>query len=280
MEVYGIVAALFVMGFGIGIVAVMAGVGGAVLFVPIAAAFFPFHVDYIRGASLLMALAAALSSSPALLRKGCASLELVMPMALISSIFAIIGARVGLAFDQQMVRILLGFAILFICAVMIFVKRSEECKDGSADYFSKLFGMQGTFIDESCGREIKWYAKNTIIGFILFGMVGFMAGMFGMGAGWANVPVFNLVLGTPLKVAVASSMLVIAISDTAAAWVYLHKGAVLPIVAVPSILGVILGSKVGVKLFAKSRPATIRILVIVLLIAAAVSSLLKGLGVW
>ena len=42
--------ALFVATFAMGIVAVLAGVGGGVLFVPIVSAFFPFHLDFVRAA--------------------------------------------------------------------------------------------------------------------------------------------------------------------------------------------------------------------------------------
>ena len=42
--------ALFVTCFLIGIVAVPAGIGGGTLFVPIIGGFFPFHLDFVRGA--------------------------------------------------------------------------------------------------------------------------------------------------------------------------------------------------------------------------------------
>ena len=48
--------ALFVTCFLIGIVAVPAGIGGGTLFVPIIGGFFPFHLDFVRGAGLLVAL--------------------------------------------------------------------------------------------------------------------------------------------------------------------------------------------------------------------------------
>lgn len=47
--------ALFVTCFFIGIVAVPAGIGGGTLFVPIIGGFFPFHLDFVRGAGLLVA---------------------------------------------------------------------------------------------------------------------------------------------------------------------------------------------------------------------------------
>jgi len=45
--------ALFAVTFAIGVVAVLGGVGGGVLFVPIVGSFFPFHLDFVRGAGLL-----------------------------------------------------------------------------------------------------------------------------------------------------------------------------------------------------------------------------------
>jgi uncharacterized membrane protein YfcA len=56
--------ALFVTCFLIGIVAVPAGIGGGTLFVPIIGGFFPFHLDFVRGAGLLVALASALAAGP------------------------------------------------------------------------------------------------------------------------------------------------------------------------------------------------------------------------
>jgi len=48
--------------------------------------------------------------------------------------------------------------------------------------------------------------------------VGFVSGVFGVGGGWALVPVFNLVMGLLLKVAVACSEVAIALGDAAATY--------------------------------------------------------------
>ena len=47
--------ALLFFCFILGIIAVVAGVGGGVLFVPLVSGFFPFHLDFVRGAGLLTA---------------------------------------------------------------------------------------------------------------------------------------------------------------------------------------------------------------------------------
>ncbi len=38
---------------------------------------------------------------------------------------------------------------------------------------------------------------KTAASFISFSFIGFIAGMFGLGAGWAGVPVLNLLVGAP-----------------------------------------------------------------------------------
>src|SRR5437016_13956805 len=68
MPWWGWALALFFVCFILGIVAVPAGVGGGVLFVPIVGGFFPFHLDFVRGAGLMVALGSALAASPSLLR--------------------------------------------------------------------------------------------------------------------------------------------------------------------------------------------------------------------
>src|SRR6476660_1329794 len=90
-------ALLFAASFAIGIVGVLAGVGGGVLFVPIVSGFFPFHLDFVRAAGLLLALTAALSAAPSLLRSGLASVRLAMPLTLVSSVTSIAGALIGLS---------------------------------------------------------------------------------------------------------------------------------------------------------------------------------------
>jgi uncharacterized membrane protein YfcA len=107
-----------------------------------------------------------------------------------------------------------------------------------------------------------------------------LAGMFGIGAGWANVPALNLLMGAPLKVSAGTSGLVLSLVDSSAAWVYVNKGAVLPMIAVPSVVGMMLGAKIGARLLHVLKGAVIRRMVIVVLLFAGLRALGKGTGVW
>jgi len=280
MPWWGWPMALFVVCFLLGIVAVPAGVGGGVLFVPIVAGFFPFHLDFVRGAGLLVALASSLAAGPALLRGGLANLRLALPLALIGSVSSTVGAMMGLALPAATVQTALGLTILGIVAVMATAKKSEFPTVTASDRWAQLLGMRGAFVDGASGREVNWQVHRTPLGFGMFLVIGFLAGMFGMGAGWANVPALNLVMGAPLKIAAGSSSFILSLVDSSAAWIYFNKGAVLPIIAVPSVVGMMLGARIGARLLTVLKASIVRRLVIGLLLFAGLRALLKGLGLW
>lgn len=271
---------LFIVTFFLGIAAVLGGVGGGVLFVPIIGGFFPFHIDFVRGAGLLVALAGALAAGPGLLKKGMADLRLALPVALIASSCAIVGAMIGLALPANVVNTALGGTILGIVAIMLIAKKSEYPDVKKPDNLSTALKISGVYYEPSLGENINWKIHRTPQGLATFIIIGVMAGMFGLGAGWANVPVLNLMMGAPLKVSVATSKFLLSITDTSAAWIYVNNGAVLPMMVVPSIIGIMLGSIVGVQILAKTKPAAIRYMVIGLLLFAGIRALLKGLGIW
>lgn len=271
---------LFACCFVLGTVAVPAGIGGGTLFVPIVGSFFPFHLDFVRGAGLLVALASALAAGPTLLRSGLGSLRLTLPLAVLASASAIGGAMLGLALPPAPVQVLLGALVLGIVAVMLVSRGTEYPRVAMPDSLARSLALHGVFVDGGSGRTVQWQVHRTPGGLVAFTAIGVMAGMFGIGAGWANVPVLNLVMGTPLKLAAGTSGVVLSLVDSSAAWVYLHRGAVLPMIAVPSVLGVMLGARVGVRLLDRMDARTVRRLVLAVLLFAGVRALLKGTGVW
>jgi len=280
MPWWGWPLALFLACFVMGIVAVPAGIGGGTLFVPIVGGFFPFHLDFVRGAGLLVALASALAAAPMLLRGGLASLRLALPLALLASASSIAGALLGLALPVSVVQTALGLIVLSIVLLMAVAKKSEFPIVAAPDRLSSALALHGVFVDGATRQRIDWQVHRTASGLVVFLGIGVLAGMFGIGAGWANVPALNLLMGAPLKVSAGTSGLVLSLVDSSAAWVYVNKGAVLPMIAVPSVVGMMLGAKIGARLLNVLKGTVIRRMVIAVLLFAGLRALLKGTGVW
>jgi uncharacterized membrane protein YfcA len=272
--------ALFATCFVMGIVAVPAGIGGGTLFVPIVGGFFPFHLDFVRGAGTLVALASALAAGPLLLRSGLANLRLALPLALMAALGSIVGATLGLVLPAAAVETALGLVVLGIVALMLATRRAEFPRVETPDRLSLAWALNGVFLDGASGRSIEWSVHRTPLAMGLFSVIGLMGGLFGIGAGWANVPVINLLMGAPLKVAAGTSSLVLSLASSSAAWVYLNRGAVLPMVVVPSVAGMMLGARIGARLLHVLHGSAIRRLVIGVLLFAGGRSLLKGTGLW
>src|SRR5262245_57531715 len=258
--------ALFVACFALGVVAVIAGVGGGVLFVPIVGGFFPFHLDFVRGAGVLLALAGALAAAPRLLRDGLASLRLAIPVSLAGSIASIAGARASFLVPTSALETALGALILIIAALMLRGPRVDAGAASNGDRLAAALGLHGAFVDPASGSRHDWRARHVVAGIAAFALIGFIGRLVRLGARWANVPAFNLLMGVPLKLAAGSSGLVITSVNAPAAWIYFNEGAMLPIIAAPSLIGVMLGARAGAALFRRLAAAQVRGLVIALLL--------------
>lgn len=136
------------------------------------------------------------------------------------------------------------------------------------------------YFDSVSGRDVDWRVQHTVAGFAAFAVIGLVGGMFGLGAGWANVPALNLLLGVPLRGAVATSSIVMSIVNTSAAWIYIERGAVLPMIVTPSVVGVMLGARIGARLLHRLPAEVLRRIVIAILLLAGSRALLAGFGLW
>jgi uncharacterized membrane protein YfcA len=275
---WGWSATVFMVAVLIGLVAVPAGVGGGVLFVPIVGGLFPFHIDFVRGAGLLIALTGALASAPALLRHGLGNLRLALPLAFAASLGAIAGAHLGLALPDRLLQTMLGGLILVIVALMWRAGRAPAPLpvEAASAPWALAAGLGGRLAEPGGGPPLDWLPRRLLPAVAVFALIGVIAGVFGLGAGWANVPVLNLLMGVPLRAASGTSGLVLA-TTSPAALVYLGQGAVLIPIAVPGVLGMTVGATLGVRLLQRMPAAAIRRLVIVMLLAAAARALQRGL---
>ncbi|KUJ92845.1 MULTISPECIES: sulfite exporter TauE/SafE family protein [Archaeoglobus] len=271
---------LFIFTFFLGVLAVMGGIGGGVLFTPIVGSFFSFHLDFVRSAGLFVALTGSMVPASWILKRGLANFRLTLPLALIASVGSIVGALIGLIIPTWITQTLLGVVTLFIAALIVFSKRSEFPEVPKPDKISQKLGIYGIYHDPSLNAVFEWWIHRTLPSLFLFFMIGIVAGMLGLGTGWANVPVLNVVMGCPLKIAAGTSKFLMSITDTSAALVYLNSGSVLPLITVPSVLGIMLGSYVGIRLLARVNPKIVRVIIGAILVVAGVKSLLKGFGIW
>jgi uncharacterized membrane protein YfcA len=118
------------------------------------------------------------------------------------------------------------------------------------------------------------------LGFGVIGSLfaGVVSALLGIGGGLVKVPVMHVVMGVPLRVATATSNLMIGITASASAIVYLLRGGIDPFVAAPTAIGVFLGASLGSRTAHRIDLRVLRGLFVVILLYTAVQMLLRGLS--
>lgn len=284
MEIAAILFGSFVLSTLIAVVAVVGGIGGAVIFTPVMLGFTNIDTLVVRATGLVVAMFSGLVSSGPLMRSGLADIKLVMFGAIPVIVGAMFGAHSAVefagAFGEQgdaLVRLLLGIAILGVALLFIAGGKQSEYPDNpESGKVARLIGLSGRYWDRALNKEVRYSVRRGRYGLVVLLIVGFIGGFFGLGGGWAVVPVFNLIMSVPLKLAAGCSGVLLAIGNASAIWPYIMAGAVIPLFAAPWMLGQVVGGIIGAHVLANVNAGIVRRLLIVLLILTSMKLLARG----
>jgi len=282
---------LFFLGFlllgGIvGFFAVLAGVGGGVIFTPILMGFTAIDSYIVRTTGLFVAMTGALVASRSYIARGITNMRIVLLASVPNVAFSILGALLaGYIHDtmgaagEALIRGMLGVVVIAIGVLFLLLgSRSDYPDCAGADSFTAALHLEKGYWEESAGRRVEYRVARAGWGILLFCLVGLASGLFGLGAGWAIVPVFNLVMLLPLKVAATCSTVMISMGSTAAVWPYLMGGGLFPLLVVPCLVGMTAGSYAGSRLMPRAKPRHIRVLIILVMFCAGIRLLLRAIS--
>jgi hypothetical protein len=108
-------------------------------------------------------------------------------------------------------------------------------------------------------------------------VAGIVSALFGVGGGIVKVPLMNLAMGVPLRVATATSNLMIGVTASAGGLIYLLRGGIDPYVAAPLAVGVFAGASLASRMADRVDLRLLRVLFVAVLVVTATQMALKGL---
>lgn len=267
-------------------VAVLAGIGGGLIFTSLMMGFTGINSYIIRGTGLLVATSGSVVAAHKFLDRGLANIRIVLFAGAPYTAFAVLGALMARHVSNTMgetgealIRLSLGIIVLLVA--LLIVSRGKGVQNPevkSVDRLSKKLGLGMAYWEESQDRVVDYQVSRSPVAILLFCGIGLLSGLFGIGAGWAMIPTLNLVMLLPLKVASASSSVLIGAGDTAAVWQYMKGGALFPLFAAPCLIGSILGAIIGSRIMVRVRAGVVRWLVIVIMFAAGARLILVGIS--
>lgn len=261
------------------------GLGGGLLIVPLLTLGFGLPLREGVGVSLVCVIVTSSASAGVYLQRRQANLRLGMVLELFTAAGAIVGGAVAFLIDERLLAGLFTLLLVYVAATMLRGLREpaeepatddetpphahlDERTPDVAEATSMMAGLGGPGYDM---RRLPAAALGSV-------GAGVASALLGIGGGLIKVPLMHLVLGVPLRVATATSNLMIGITASASAIVYLVRGGIDAYVAGPTAIGVFVGASLGSRLGHRVGQRALRVLFVLVLVYTAVEMARRAVG--
>ena len=235
------------------------GLGGGLLIVPLLTLAFGVPLREAVAVSLVAVIVTSTAGAGVYLRRHVANLRLGMVLELFTAMGALAGGLVAFVLDEQVLAGLFAVVLTWVAISMIRAgpedagdRASRRARSGDRRRGARRPrphrprrrlplrpsrrrptrpARQGrrppTFTDTLSGEGY----RVRRLGFGMFASIGagVVSALLGVGGGIVKVPVMNVAMGVPLKVATATSNMMIGITATSSAVIYLLRGEIDPV---------------------------------------------------
>jgi uncharacterized membrane protein YfcA len=289
---------MLVGGVATGVFGSLLGLGGGVLIVPLLTLAFGLDLREAVGVSLVCVIVTSGASASVYLQRNVANLRLGMLLELFTAIGAVVGGAVAFLLDERMIAGLFAVLLTYVAVTMLGRARTERSEsrdpdgttvdgiepapadDGSASNGSESDSQtlgRPTAVDRLSGPGYR--IRHLRVGAVGSVFAGVVSALLGIGGGIVKVPVMHLVMGVPLRVSTATSNLMIGITASTSAIVYLVRGGIDPYVAGPTVVGVFLGATLGSRTAHRVDLRLLRVLFVAVLLYTAFEMARRALGI-
>lgn len=262
-----------------GLLGSLVGLGGGVLIVPLLTLAFGLPIQYAIGASIIAVIATSSGAAAAYVRDRMTNIRIGMFLELATTAGAVSGAFLAGYLAPHLLFIIFGI-VLLISAIPLIFKLGEELPLGvKNDRWATWLHLGGSYPDEHMKREVDYQVTRTPLGLAMMYIAGVISGLLGIGSGTFKVLALDTIMRLPMKVSTTTSNFMIGVTAAASAGIYFSRGDVLPLVAAPVALGVLLGAVVGARLLSHLSNKTLRLIFLPVMGAIALEMVLRGVGV-
>jgi uncharacterized membrane protein YfcA len=252
----------------------LTGLGGGVVLVPLLTIFFHVDLRYAIGASLVSVIATSSGSAAAYVKEGFSNIRIGMFLEIATTLGALLGAYLTAKVPANAIAIIFGVALTYSAYVSRRL-RPRTAVEQPPDPLATKLKMNGTFPDTSGLRSYNVYNVPTGFG-VMFG-AGALSGLLGIGSGALKVVAMDQAMKIPFKVSTTTSNFMIGVTAAASAGVYLNRGYIDPSLAMPVMLGVLIGSLLGTRVLVKTQTKSLRLVFSIVIVLLGVEMLFRGL---
>ena len=239
-----------------GFLGALTGLGGGVVLVPVLTLIFKVDIRYAIGASLVSVIATSSGAAAAYLREGYINMRIGMFLQVATSMGALLGAFLAGMVSASFIGVVFGIVLLHAAYSSGKARIEEWGVDRPQDRIAAYFRMEGTYPTPDGPRSYR--VRAVPLGFGLMTLAGTLSGLLGIGSGAMKVLAMDQAMRLPFKVSTTTSNFLIGVTAATSAGVYLNRGYIDPVLAMPVMLGVLAGSILGAKLLPSASTKMLR----------------------
>jgi uncharacterized protein len=257
-----------------GLLGALTGLGGGVVIVPLLVFGFGVDIRYAMGASLISVIATSSGAAAAYVKEGYSNLRIGVFLEIATTAGALFGAYLAVRLATNIIGIIFG-AVLILSAFLSFREKPGQAYEGKADPLASRLNMDSDY--PTPDGQKSYHVRNVPGGFGLMFGAGTLSGLLGIGSGAFKVPAMDQAMKIPFKVSTTTSNFMIGVTAAASAGIYLRRGFIDPALAMPVVLGVLIGSILGTRVLVKAKADWLRIVFSLVIVALGIEMIYGAL---
>jgi uncharacterized membrane protein YfcA len=274
MNTIEFVAVLWFGSLVAGFLGSLTGLGGGVVIVPLLTLVFGVDIRYAIGAALISVIATSSGAAAAYVKEGYSNIRVGMFLEIATTFGAIAGAFVAFYLPIHAIAVIFGFVLAY-SAYLSYRPPPQGRDTGQPDKLATRLRMDATY-PTSTGPQ-SYHVHGVPTGFAVMFIAGILSGLLGIGSGAVKVLAMDRAMRLPFKVSTTTSNFMIGVTAAASAGIYLNRGYIDPGLAMPVVLGVLIGSLIGSRLLAGAKTRVLRIVFAVVIAFLAIEMIFNGI---
>lgn len=256
-----------------GMIGALTGLGGGIVIVPLLTMGLGLPMKYALAASLISVIGTSSGAASAYVKEGITNIRIGMFLEIATTIGAVLGALLVILVDIPVDWIggIFGLVLLFN-AILTVRKKPDHFLPLIKGSTAEKLRLYGTVPN----NEVPYSTTNTVAGFCMMSLAGFLSGLLGIGGGAFKVLAMDNIMKLPFKVSTTTSNFMIGVTAVASSLIYLLNGYVIPHIAAPILIGVIFGSMIGSRLLLKLNVVILKKIFAVVVTALAIYMIYNG----
>ena len=234
----------------------LTGLGGGVVIVPLLTLGFGVDIRYAIGASLVSVIATSSGAAAAYVKEGFSNIRIGMFLEMATTLGALLGAMLAAKIPTPAIAVIFGVVLIYSAYLSLHPPHGQVGQEASDPLAARL-RMDSSY--PTFDGPVAYHVHAVPTGFSLMFLAGALSGLLGIGSGAVKVLAMDRAMHIPFKVSTTTSNFMIGVTAAASAGIYLNRGYIDPGLAMPVMLGVLIGSLLGARVLVGARTRWLRI---------------------